>query len=219
MTSHIEILTEEQSMESALRLLVPKVISGISFEIYPSQNKSELISSLPARLRAYPKWIPETCLILVILDRDNDDCVDLKSSLDDFARAAGLGVGLGASGGTARVVNRIAIEELEAWFFGDWPAVMHAYPGVDKNLPAKSGFRDPDLIPNAWESLERVLQRAGYFRTGLRKIELAQTITPHMSVANNRSRSFQAFVKTLQDYTNLAKARESEKRAGKMGPN
>ncbi len=35
---------------------------------------------------------------------------------------------------------------------------------------------DPDAIPGGtWEAFERVLQRSGYFQTGLRKLEAAQT--------------------------------------------
>ncbi len=58
----------------------------------------------------------------------------------------------------------------------------------------KSKFRDADAISGGtWEALERIFQRAGYFRTGLRKLEAAQAIADRMNPAANRSRSFQAF--------------------------
>jgi len=45
-----------------------------------------------------------------------------------------------------QVINRIAIEELEAWFFGDWPAMCAAYPKLDASVPKRAGLRDPDAI-------------------------------------------------------------------------
>ena len=42
-----------------------------------------------------------------------------------------------------------------------------------------------------------MLQAAGYFKTGLRKIELARTIAEHMDPERNTSRSFQAFRSAL----------------------
>lgn len=50
---HVEILVEEPSMETALRLLLPKVIGQLSFEIYPHQCKQDLLARLPERLRGY----------------------------------------------------------------------------------------------------------------------------------------------------------------------
>jgi len=99
-------------------------------------------------------------------------------------------------------VNRMAIEELEAWFFGDWEAVRAAYPGVDENVPKKSKYRDPDAISGGtWEALERILRRAGHFQTGLRKIEAARAIAQHMNPAENRSQSFCAFRDALSEMT------------------
>ena len=57
-------------------------------------------------------------------------------------------------------MNRIAIEELEAWYFGDWTAVVQAWPRVSANVPAQRGYRDPDAIPGGtWQAFECVLQR------------------------------------------------------------
>ena len=96
------------------------------------------------------------------------------------------------------MVNRIAIEELEAWFFGDWEAVRSAYPKVPASQLQKAGFRDPDAIKGGtWEAMERVMQGAGYFGGGLRKIELARSVAAHMVAERNRSASFRAFVEAV----------------------
>jgi len=197
--AHLEILVEEPSMEAALRLLVPKMAADVSFAVYAYQCKQELLGRLEQRLRGYSKWLPSDWRILVVVDQDGDDCHTLKQKLEDAARNAGLRTR------TIRqhewqVVNRLAIEELEAWFFGDWEAVCRAFPGVDSNIPQKAGYRNPDRIHGGtWEALERVLRKAGYFKTGIRKIESARAIAAQMDPAANRSRSFQVLHETFKE--------------------
>jgi hypothetical protein len=82
------------------------------------------------------------------------------------------------------------VEELEAWYFGDWSAVTAAYPRLSAGIPGRAQYRDPDAIAGGTrEAFERVLQQGGYFQGGPRKIEAAQRIAPHMDPA----RSFQVF--------------------------
>jgi hypothetical protein len=70
--------------------------------------------------------------------------------------------------------NRISIEELEAWYFGDWKAVQEAYQGV-KDISKLAAYRNPDTIRGGtWEAFERELQSAGYFTGGLQKIAAAR---------------------------------------------
>lgn len=180
-------------MEVALQHLLPQLLrEGISAELRQFQCKSELLKQLPQRLAGYAQWLPATAAVLVVVDRDDDDCVVLKAQLDAMARAAGLVPRSDARpGGRFQVINRIAIEELEAWFFGDWPAVCEAYPKMPETLPRRAGFRDADAIAGgAWEALERELQRKGYFKQGLRKLELAREVASRMDPARNRSASF-----------------------------
>lgn len=202
MVDHIELLVEEASMEAALRLLLPRIIGDTSFAIYPYQCKEDLLRSLPNRMRGYAAWLPESYRVVVVVDCDDDDCLVLKGELERAARDANLVTRTQAGGLLYQVVNRIAIKELEAWFFGDWDAVRQAYPTVNPNIPNKQGYRDPDQIAGGtWEALERVLKRAGHFKTGLRKIEAARSIAEHMNPAQNRSTSFQMFRNALIEMT------------------
>jgi hypothetical protein len=99
------------------------------------------------------------------------------------------------------VVNRIVVEELEAWFFGDWSSVCQAYPRVPATIPQQARYRTPDAIAGGtWEALERVLRNAGYFQSGLRKIEAARAIASHMQPEINTSQSFQIFRRTLLEF-------------------
>lgn len=198
MTSHVEIMVEEPSMEAALAEIVPKIAKGLSFSIYNYQCKRELLDRLPDRLRGYATWLPNDWQILVIVDRDGDSCLELKTELEEFAANARLRTPSRAGHLGTQVVNRLAVEELEAWFFGDWEAVLAAYPKVDPKIPNKQAFRDPDGIAGGtWEALERVLRKAGYFKTGIRKIETAKAVARTMQPERNRSKSFQVFRQTL----------------------
>jgi len=177
-------------MEAALALLLPRLLGGISFAIHPHQGKTDLLAKLPPKLAAYARWIPVSHRIVVVVDRDGDVCTKLKQRLAAMGEAAGLTT-RSSAGSRWKLLPRLAIEELEAWYFGDWQAVRAAYPKVKPNVPRKAAYRDPDAIEGGtWEAFERVLQEAGYFATGLRKIEAARAIAPHLDPARNTSTSF-----------------------------
>lgn len=199
---HVELLVEEPSMEAALRLLLPRILGELPFEIYPHQCKEELLARLPERLRGYASWLPETWRIVIVVDRDDDDCKELKAQLENMAAAAGLVTRTKARGNQYALVSRLAIEELEAWYFGDWEAVRAAYPKVPATIPSQAKYRAPDAIKGGtWEAFERVLQRAGYYSSGLRKIEAARAVAANMVPSRNTSPSFRALHGALQDFS------------------
>ena len=199
MLDRLIVFVEEPSMEAALVELLPGLLGDTDFEIMRFRCKDDLMKQAPLRLKGYAAWLPENWRILVLVDRDDDDCHELKARLEAMAASAGLLTKTRRGQGQAfQVVNRIAIEELEAWFFGDWEAVRSAYPKVPASQLQKEGFRDPDAIKGGtWEAMERVMQGAGYFGGGLRKIELARSVAAHMVAERNRSASFQAFVEAV----------------------
>jgi len=195
---HFEFLVEEPSIEVVLRILLPKILRDCSFDIHPYQDKNDLLKHLYGRLRGYSRWIPRNWRIVVIVDRDNADCKKLKDQLEQKALEADLRTRTSTQGYDWTVVNRIAEEELEAWYFGDWEAVQKAYPKVASTIPNKARYRNPDNIKGGtWEALERILQRAGYFTGGLRKKELVKAIAQYMVPERNKSHSFKVFLSVL----------------------
>lgn len=195
---HLEILVEEPSAEAALLHLVPKILPGISHRIFPHQGKHHLLRVLPNRLRGYARWLPPDWRVVVVVDADRDDCRQLKRRLEEIAASSGLTT-RSVRAGRIQVLNRIAVEELEAWFFGDTVALCTAYPNVPSTLAQRAGYRNPDAIRGGTcEALERELKRAGYHQGGLAKIEAARSIAAHMEPGRNRSRSFQTFRSGLQ---------------------
>jgi hypothetical protein len=201
--NHLEFLLEEPSMEAFLGVLLPRMLpEGCTFVLHPFQGKNDLFAKLEARLRAYAKWLPDDWRIVVVLDRDDDDCETLKQRLEGMVAAAELRTRARYQALSWQVVTRIAIEELEAWYFGDWPAVCSAYPRVSPAIPGHKAFRDPDaILGGTWEAFERVLKRYGYFKTGLRKTEVARAVGAHVAPERSRSESFSRFCTALKEAT------------------
>jgi len=198
---HFEFFVEEVSTEAALLNLIPKILEvEHTFAIHPFQGKPDLLANLPARLRAYGAWNPDNLRIVVLIDEDREDCKALKEQLEKAAKQAGLVTRTSKKGHSPfQVLNRLAIEELEAWFFGDVLAVKAAYPRIPATLGKKAKYRDPDsVVGGPWEALERELRKAGYYPTGMPKIEVSRSISRHMDVERNRSHSFQVFVTGLK---------------------
>lgn len=190
----LEILVEEPSAQSVLEMLLPKIVPGVEFAIRDFAGKERLLTELPLRFRGYAARLAwEKLRIVVLIDRDGDDCVQLKNQLERLAVAAALDT-LSTAPDRGTVLNRVVIEELEAWYFGDVPALCSAYPRVPASLDKQARFRDPDSVQGGtWEALGRVLKKHGYHKSGFRKLEAARDIAPHMDVESNRSRSFQVF--------------------------
>lgn len=196
---HFELLVEEPSMEAFLNKLLPRLLpQDRSFQVYPFQGKQDLLGKLQNRLRGYAAWLPENYRIVVVVDRDEEDCYQLKDRLEAICAGAGLRTRTATGDDRWQVVNRIAIEELEAWYFGEWEAVREVYSRVPATIPNRQGFRDPDAIAGGtWEAFERILQRHRYFETGLRKVEAARALGQVVDPERSRSHSFSLFCATL----------------------
>jgi hypothetical protein len=199
--AHLELLVEESSMEAFLRSLLPRLLpQDRTFEVHPFQGKNDLLGKLEPRLRGYAAWLPVDWRIVVVVDGDDEDCRVLKRQLESIARRAGLLTRTRAGNPRWQLVNRIAIEELEAWYFGDWAAVRSAYPRASANVPRRQGFRDSDAIAGGtWEAFERVMQAHGYFKSGLLKIEAARSIGAHVDPARSSSHSFRALSSAIRE--------------------
>lgn len=191
-------------MVAFLNDLLPRVLAkGIVWKIIDHTSKWQLLSNLPVRLRGYARqpvlYRPK---ILVLVDRDNDECTALKDRLERVCRDANLRSKTKPDGaGAFDVVNRIVVEELEAWYFGDVDAMVQGWPGVSVNLAENAKFRDPDAIAGGThEAFLGILQRAGHFRglERLPKIDAARRMGSLVDPERNRSASFRNFLTGLQ---------------------
>ncbi len=176
-----------------MKALLPRFLK-IGFTVTVFQGKHDLLKKLNSRLKAYSRWLPHDQGIVILVDRDNQDCSMLKQQLENIVKTSGLVSRTHVGALVWQVVSRIAIEELEAWFWGDWDAVRQAFPNVDKHVVSNPKYRNPDAITGGtWEALERTLQKHGYYKGGLQKIDFARKIGSYLNPANNRSQSFIVF--------------------------
>jgi len=193
----LEILVEEPSAEEALRHLLPKIARGRGrAKVLNLGSKYKLLQVLPSRLAAYRQRIEngEALRIIVLVDRDNDDCKELKNILETMASVAGLPTKTSPDAkGHFLVLNRVVVEELESWFIGDPEALRRAFTSLPPINAATGVFRNPDN-GGSWEALHRFLKKRGIYTSSFPKIDAARRIAPHMEIAVNRSRSFQTFI-------------------------
>lgn len=180
-------------MEAWLRICP----AGATCLTHAFQGKQELLAQLPRQLKAMVKWIPDHFRIVVLLDQDRQDCAALKKTLERMSHEAGLGT-LSAPGKCARVANRIAVEELEAWLLGDPQALRAAFPKLSATFERTASLRNPDAVKGGtWEALERLLQKSGYYLGGLAKVDCARSVAAHIVPERNVSRSFKVFHRGL----------------------
>ena len=181
----LEFLLEELSAEKALEAILPSLVpAGTEWHLHPHNGRSDLLQQLPAKLRAYAKWLPRDARIVVLCDQHQDDCRRLKEGILNTARAVGM---------DRRVLARIVVPELESWFLGDPTAVEGAFPRAKAaRWAGKRLYRDPDALPNAAQVLDRLVRRFGHSE-GYQKVLGGQSIAEKMAPASNRSHSFCVF--------------------------
>lgn len=192
----VDFLVEELSAKAALEQLLPRLLPGCTCRIRVFEGWQDLLGQLTAVLRGYHRRIfregDADLRVVVLLDGDGIGR-RRKAELEARAAAAGLVTKSAAGPGQAfHVLNRVAVQELEAWWLGDRQAIMAAYDGVKpqhfKGLPRDS---DHPLKPN--DVLWEVLKQGRHFLAGKRKTQWATDISRCLDPARNESASFCAF--------------------------
>ena len=204
---HFEILIEDQSGKKALDLLIPKIIDEQhTFKVHfyrgighiPKNLKNEidvskriLLNQLPRLLRGFGKTFTNysanfPAVVIVICDLDRRCLKTFRQELSAVLQAC-----------NPKPETRfcIAIEEGEAWFLGDIPAIKEAYPKAKDNV--LNNYIN-DSICGTWELLAeavytgglRALKKKGKQGIGIEKSNWAEKITPYMNVDKNASPSF-----------------------------
>lgn len=148
--------------------------------------KRILLEQLPRLLRGYGKT-PGIDAVVVILDTDKRDCAEFLRELKKVADDCHPPV--------PHTLFRLAIEEIEAWYFGDRQALLTAYPRAKRGL--LDGYVQ-DSACDTWELLadaiypggSMALKKAGWPLPGQVKYEWAEKIGPFMDLERNQSPSF-----------------------------
>ena len=157
----------------------------------PEPQLQGLLDLLPAKLRAWAA-LPADHVVVVLVDADQDNCVELKSKL--LAMYAGL------PKKPANVLFRISVEEAESWLIADWQAVCAAYP---KAKVQKIALLAPDAVVGAWERLAEAMGQKPRDCNSADKYEWAKKIMPHLDLDSPKSPSLLAFVEGISRYMGL----------------
>lgn len=212
----IEFLVEEPSMKALLDRLLGRLLPDTEWEVFDFRSKEQLLKQLPNRMKGYSQMIHqagyEDLRVVVLVDRDDDDCKVLKAHLEQQAHAAGLRT-LTAARPTPTtaptmpfyVLNRVVCEELEAWYFGDPAACLAAYHRLRPAHFTNSHLQHPDAVKGGtWEAFGRTLHKAGHLLANPPnnrwKYEAAELMGPQLDLLPlvNKSPSFQAFLAGVQ---------------------
>lgn len=209
---HFEILVEDQSGKVVLDILVRKIIGDnhtydvksykgvgripVKMNSSVDASKRILLANLPRLLAGYGRsWQEYPAVVIVVCDLDGKCLKSFREELIDLLNAC-----------NPRPETRfcIAIEEGEAWFLGDIPAIKQSYPKAkDTVLNAYVS----DSICGTWERLadavykggSQQLSSLGWHVVGAEKSAWAENITPYMDLDNNTSPSFNYFLGKLRE--------------------
>jgi hypothetical protein len=202
----LEVLVEEESAAKALQPVLARLLADrdVRVGIRQFRGKPDLLKKLPSRLAGYAagQQRGEDIRVVVLVDKDSDDCAQLKQRLDAAGSAAGLVCRSHRAGdGDFSLLNRVAVRELESWYFGDWAAVRKAFPKVKCVAPAKYRGNPDTAHGKCSEAFESVLETQGVRLAS--KPEWGRRIGPHLSLSDNLSPSFRAFVEGVRDITSF----------------
>lgn len=180
----VEILVEELSMEVCLRNLLPMIVPShwvldVNYFIRPHQGKSDLRKSIPAKMQVFSNW-HEPISVIILHDQDSADCKILKQQIKLLCGSFSKGL-----------LIRIICRELESWYLGDLLAIEKAFPSFKStSYISRAKFRNPDRL-NAKDQLKDIFP-------DYREVSSSREISKFLDVNNNRSESFNQFIKGIR---------------------
>ena len=178
MMGRVVFLLEEPSMKTLLLELLPRLIPGwqhgTHFLLVPHEGKTDLEKSIPRKLKA---WREPNTRFVVVRDNDNADCLGLKQRLRALCAGSGRDV-----------LIRLVCQELESWYLGDPLALEATYAHHDRAIrQLVRRHPDPDSCRKPAQELGRILPQ-------FQKHDAARRLGRLLTLENNRSSSFKAFV-------------------------
>lgn len=198
---HLEILLEEDSIKPVLDHILSKLApdeSSLTWKPHVYHGKKKLLKMLPKLLKGYSNWIlrPENehIHILIVVDQDQDDCIELKNRILELCREFKL---------LNRTKVRIPVIMLESWYLGDPDALEKAFPKLKRQrIGTGSRYADPESRPDPARDLDREMKEVGY-KHGYQKLAHAVEIAEHMEIRLNRAHSFNVTVEAIEEFISL----------------
>ena len=157
----------------------------------------KLLNDLSTYLRGFNKSLKDAdAAVVVVLDNDDRDTAAFKAELKNIIKNNSI---------TVDHIFALAVEEIEAWLLGDAAAVLNAYPKAKKSVLTDYV---QDSICGTWEVLANAVYPGGlskmnkdcptYREKGKIKSDWAEKIGAFMDIDNNKSPSFNCFIKELK---------------------
>ena len=191
----LHFLVEGPSEKAFLELWLPRFLPpGHSFKVIPHRGKGKipndpsrkpdpkrqgLLDQLPAKLRAYGRELrSETDRIIVLVDLDNDDCLDLKNRMVRL---------LNFCDPRPEVLFRIAIEEMEAFYLVDRTAIRSAFP---RSRLSRMDSYTQDSICGTWELFREVIGERAEDKVGWAELMGPRLTTQWRAITSNSFRQF-----------------------------
>lgn len=184
----VEFFLEEESMKHFLEGFLPKILpDGFKLNencfLRPFNGKSDLMSNLPRKFKTFNSNFYEPVKIVVLHDKDSNDCIQLKQSILDIHRTHS----------DVPILVRIVCIELESWYLGDMDALQEAFPDFNKErYQNKAKYRNPDIL-NGYDELKKIIPT-------FQKVAGAKIIGIAASSTSNKSESFNQFVSGLRRF-------------------
>jgi hypothetical protein len=208
------LLVEGKSELALLTTWAKRVVVGLDVRVIPHGGKGKLpsdvtappdpkkrglLDQLPAKLRAYGTSLKGNDGVLVLVDADDDDATSLRARLSALA-------------GVLHFKACVAVEETEAFYFGDLRALKQAFPNADMELARKF---EPDSVCGTWERFGQVIGDDGG-----NKVRWAETIAPYLTTdpSKTRSPSCKEFLEALVDLSATTKTAPAKPRPKRIIP-
>jgi len=172
-------LLEELSAKEMLRGILPRLLpEGIRWQTIVFEGKQDLEKRMGLKIRGWQ--FPDSHFV-ILRDKDSDDCYAIKKRLQEKSENAGQ----------SDALIRIACHELESWHLGDLSAIERGLEIHLSQSQKSAKFRNPDLIANASEELNKITK----FR--YQKVGGSRAISPYLNLESNTSISFRIFIEGL----------------------
>ncbi len=180
-------LLEEPSAKAMLESLLPRILQAdIRFRCIAFEGKQDLEAQLLRKVRAYQNPLAR---FIVMRDQDNNpNCVAIKRNLAAICQLSDKG---------DKCMVRIACRELESFYLADLASVERALnlTGIAKKQNSKK-YRSPDYLGSPSMELRRLTQ--GVYQ----KVSGSSAIGKHLSVNNDRSRSYANLIRAIKRLEN-----------------
>ena len=177
------MLTEELSAKIVTVEICRRLGCGDRLTVIEHMGKQDLLRSMRRKLDAW-RVLPLPRFVVL---RDNDNVPNCRAAKAELESAIPQRPGL-------EVRVRLIMQELEAWYLCDMPALSLAgliAPQALESVSSKAKFRQPESMADPKTAFRSLTHVSG-------AISAARQIAPHLDIENAKSPSFAHYINALR---------------------